>query len=114
MPNINPFPVSSFQSILDWFIVAMKSIRTPALFGKILPFIVVVGVVGVIVFWFLGLWFRVFAEISDRTFRRGADNVDDFVSGWKILKQKRELSQPRKYDLWEKIKIQAKRFELDS
>lgn len=108
MPNINPFPVSAFQSILDWFIVAMKWIRTPAVLGKIIPFIIVVGVVGVIVFGFLGLWFRVFAQISERTFRRSAENVDDFVSG------KRKKDNSKKFDLWDKSKIKAKKFELDS
>lgn len=88
MPNINVFPVSTFQSVLDWFITAMQWIRTPVVLGKILPFLVVVWVVGVIVFGFLALPFRVFAEISERTFHNWADTVEDF-----LMKNKWELSR---------------------
>lgn len=107
MPNINPFPVETFQSIFDSFLNAMKWIRTPAVFAKILPFIVVVGVVGAIVFGFLWLGFRAFSLISQNTFRRGSDaTADIFVSARKRMRESR-------YDLGDTSKIKAKKFELD-
>lgn len=107
MPDINPFPVSSFQAVFDWFLAAMRGIRTPAVLAKVLPFIVVVGVVGVIVFGFLWLGFKGFRMISQWTFRRGADaTADMFVSARKRVRESR-------YDLWDKSDIKAKRFDLD-
>lgn len=79
MPNINPFPVSSFQSVFDSFLVAMKSIWTPELYWKIIPFILVVGIVGVVAFGLLGLGFRAFALISDKTFARTDEAIDGFL-----------------------------------
>lgn len=81
MPDINPFPVGVFQSVLDSFISAMKWVWTPAIFARILPFIVIVWIVGVLVFGFLALGFRAFALISDKAFAKVDDSVD-WLLGW--------------------------------
>lgn len=110
MPNLNPFPVGTFQSVFDSFLTAMQSIRTPAVLGKVLPFIVVVWVVGVVVFGFLWLWFRAFSLISDRTFSKIDETIDWFVGKRLSEKEKKKVEFNQKY--WWKPLFDMKRIWL--
>lgn len=79
MPNINPFPASSFQSVFDSFLVAMKWVWTPEVLSTSIMYILVVGLVGVVAFGLLGLGFRAFVLISDKTFARTDEAIDGFL-----------------------------------
>lgn len=86
MLQINPFPPSFFQAVIDAIVHSAGSIFSAQTLGVVIPFMLKIGVIATLAFALYSFWFKAFGWINSWITYWG-DWADSFISNKKPEKK---------------------------